>query len=66
MRRRYIAIVILAILFIIIIILFSQTKDYDCRDFKTQKEAQEVFQTSLYDRYDLDRNRNGIACENLP
>ncbi len=43
-------------------------KDYNCRDFTSQKEAQEFFISSggpAWDPYKLDRDKDGIACENL-
>jgi hypothetical protein len=43
---------------------------YNCGDFKTQKEAQEVYDTCNTgenpDRHGLDRDGNGIACQTLP
>jgi hypothetical protein len=45
--------------------------DYNCSDFKTQPEAQSVYNrcTSLgknMDIYGLDGNSNGLVCEALP
>jgi hypothetical protein len=43
---------------------------YNCGDFKTQKEAQEVYDTCHTsenpDRHGLDRDGDGTACQNLP
>lgn len=41
---------------------------YNCSDFKTHAEAQEVFQYcgAGGDIHDLDRDSDGIACESLP
>ncbi|MFM2423809.1 MAG: hypothetical protein RLZZ70_196 [Candidatus Parcubacteria bacterium] len=43
---------------------------YNCSDFKTQGEAQEVFETCKTaenpDRHGLDRDGDGIACQSLP
>ncbi len=43
---------------------------YNCSDFSTQEEAQEVYETcktsEIRDRHGLDRDGNGIACQNLP
>lgn len=43
---------------------------YNCTDFKTQSEAQEVFDTCMTpenrDRHGLDRDGDGIACQSLP
>ncbi len=43
---------------------------YNCSDFKTQGEAQEVFDTcntaDNRDRHGLDRDGDGIACQSLP
>ena len=43
---------------------------YNCTNFKTQPEAQEVYDTCTTpanrDRHGLDRDGNGIACQSLP
>lgn len=39
---------------------------YTCSDFKTQKEAQELYNKYADDPYNLDQNNNKIACEFLP
>ncbi len=43
---------------------------YNCGDFSTQEEAQEVFNTceseENRDRHGLDRDGDGIACQSLP
>lgn len=39
--------------------------DCNCKDFKTQKEAQRVFDAFPGDPHKLDRDKDGIACENL-
>ena len=43
---------------------------YNCDDFDYQVEAQEVYEFCLAqgagDIHDLDRNNDGVACENLP
>lgn len=43
---------------------------YNCGDFKTQPEAQEVYETcntvENRDRHGLDRDGDGIACQSLP
>lgn len=40
--------------------------DCNCSDFSTQAEAQEVFQAFSNDRFKLDRDNDGVACELLP
>lgn len=43
--------------------------DYDCEDFATQSEAQRFFEKyggPREDPYDIDRDNDGIACEDLP
>jgi hypothetical protein len=45
------------------------TEDYDCKDFKTQKEAQKFYSNAGGVRYDtnrLDGDKNGQACQSLP
>ncbi|MEK7462700.1 MAG: excalibur calcium-binding domain-containing protein [Patescibacteria group bacterium] len=43
---------------------------YNCGDFKTQNEAQEVYDTchtsENIDRHGLDKDGDGVACQNLP
>ncbi|MGI0481255.1 excalibur calcium-binding domain-containing protein [Geminocystis sp. CENA526] len=39
--------------------------DCNCKDFSTQEEAQKVFDAFPNDPYKLDRDKDGIACENL-
>ncbi len=36
---------------------------YNCSDFKTQKEAQKIFEQCEKDIHDLDRDDDGVACE---
>jgi len=40
--------------------------DYDCSDFATQAQAQQVLDESTGDPYRLDRDGDGVACESLP
>ena len=40
--------------------------DCDCRDFGTQAEAQKVLNAFSGDPFDLDRDRDKVACEHLP
>lgn len=42
--------------------------EYNCEDFKTWEQAQEVFESAggiENDVHRLDRDGDGIACENL-
>jgi micrococcal nuclease len=39
--------------------------DCNCSDFRSQAEAQRVFDAFAGDRFKLDRDRDGIACESL-
>jgi endonuclease G len=41
-------------------------RDCNCRDFRTQAEAQAVFNSFEGDPFDLDRDGNGQVCESLP
>ena len=36
---------------------------YNCSDFNTQEEAQEIFELCEKDVHDLDRDWDGVACE---
>ena len=43
--------------------------DYDCSDFSTQAEAQAFFEAKggpQKDYHNLDKDRDGVACESLP
>ena len=45
------------------------SKDYNCSDFKTQKQAQKFFKKHGGPKRDpnrLDADHDGIACEALP
>jgi micrococcal nuclease len=43
------------------------SKDYNCSDFRTQKQAQKFFKKHHHARQDrLDADHDGIACEALP
>ena len=49
----------------------AKDADYNCADFKTQPEAQSVYDRCKtlgknMDVYHLDGNHNGIVCESLP
>jgi hypothetical protein len=37
-----------------------------CKDFKTQKEAQETYESDKDCYKNLDRDGDGTACEDLP
>jgi hypothetical protein len=39
---------------------------YDCPDFRYQEDAQRVYDRDPSDPYDLDRDDDGIACEDRP
>ena len=41
---------------------------YNCSDFSTQVEAQSAFEAcgAEADIHNLDRDRDGVACESLP
>lgn len=43
---------------------------YNCKDFKTQSQAQEVYDTCHTsdnpDRHGMDKDGNGVACQDLP
>ncbi len=45
----------------------SATKDNspDCGKFKSQKDAQAAFDADQFANFDLDRNYNGVACEDF-
>src|SRR4051794_9387921 len=39
---------------------------YDCPDFRYQEDAQAIYDQDPSDPYGLDRDKDGIACEDLP
>ncbi|CAA9354990.1 putative nuclease [uncultured Leptolyngbya sp.] len=41
-------------------------RDYDCKDFRTQAEAQKVLKSRPGDPYKLDSDGDGQGCESLP
>ncbi|MBB4944918.1 LPXTG-motif cell wall-anchored protein [Kitasatospora gansuensis] len=44
----------------------AQAQDRDCPEFRTQPEAQAVFNLDRSDPNRLDADKDGIACESLP
>lgn len=40
--------------------------DCNCSDFRTQAEAQRVLEAFPNDRFRLDGDKDGVACESLP
>lgn len=40
--------------------------DCNCKDFKTQSEAQQVLEAFPNDPHRLDSDKDGVACEHLP
>lgn len=40
--------------------------EYNCDDFSTQEEAQDEYDSSLYDDNYLDGDDDGVGCETLP
>lgn len=45
------------------------SRDYDCSNFSTQKEAQTFFESQdgpSSDPHQLDRDKDGVVCETLP
>ena len=36
---------------------------YNCSDFDTQKQAQKIFELCKTDVHDLDKDKDGVACE---
>jgi hypothetical protein len=41
-------------------------KKKNCKDFKTQKEAQKTYESDKKCYKNLDKDNDGIACEDLP
>jgi hypothetical protein len=46
--------------------LKSVKQDYDCIDFQYQEDAQAVLDQDPSDPYNLDPNKDGVACSSLP
>jgi hypothetical protein len=61
-KVTYLTIAIITTLFLSTLI---NKKDYNCKDFSSQKEAQKMFDKYETDIYGLDRDGDGIACESL-
>ncbi|GHF21811.1 hypothetical protein GCM10017786_64900 [Amycolatopsis deserti] len=43
-----------------------EQQDYNCSDFEYQEDAQAILDQDRSDPHDLDRDNDGIACEDLP
>jgi hypothetical protein len=43
----------------------GQLTDYDCADFYTQEQAQRFYESLPGDRFNLDADQDGVACEEL-
>lgn len=41
-------------------------KSKKCKDFKTQEEAQKTYESDKDCYKNLDKDNDGVACENLP
>lgn len=55
-----------ALLFVFVTSAAAQ-RDMDCSDFRTQREAQEFYESQgPGDPHRLDRDNDGVACETLP
>ena len=39
---------------------------YNCDDFRTHREAQRAYEYCGGDIHELDRDKDGLACETLP
>lgn len=68
MGKGKMIVLLLVLLTIIIGTFFINVKktDYNCDDFKTQYKAQQKFNQFYFDKYHLDKDKDGIACESLP
>lgn len=68
MRKRIIIIILLLIIFFLTfrVIVLGRLINYDCKDFKNQREAAKIFNREPTDKYDLDSDHDGIPCESLP
>ncbi len=66
--------IILVAIVLIVVFAFHKKKssiagDKNCTDFKTHAQAQKFYEDNggpAKDPYQLDRDRDGIACETLP
>jgi hypothetical protein len=64
-KQLLITIAILVTIVLFFFIYYLKIRDLNCKDFSTQIEAQRVFLSNTIDRYHLDRDKDGIACEGL-
>lgn len=57
-------------LFCLTLLIFSCSEEpcekKNCKDFKYQKDAQEAFDANPECYKNLDKDNDGVACENLP
>ena len=58
------------LIFMLSVFLFScgsaPCEKKTCKDFKTQKEAQEAYDSDPDCYKNLDKDNDGVACESLP
>lgn len=52
-------------IFLVVMSILINHKDYDCSDFKSQEEAQRMLRKHDKDIYHLDGNSDGVACNAL-
>ncbi len=69
-RRAVVALALAAIAAPVLTAGGTEARDYDCKDFKTQRQAQRFFKkhdgSRHNDPYGLDADHDGKACESLP
>lgn len=67
MKKSYIIIFLTAWLIGLLILTFYDFSrhDYNCSDFKTQKEALKIFVLNKLDIFHLDSDHDGKPCEEL-
>ncbi|HEY3504993.1 MAG TPA: excalibur calcium-binding domain-containing protein [Actinocatenispora sp.] len=64
--RAALAVTTLAVLAVFPVSGVAHAADLDCKDFKYQEDAQKVYDQDPSDPNGLDRDNDGIACEDNP
>lgn len=52
-------------IFLVVMPILIRKADYNCSDFKSQAEAQKMFEKNDTDVYHLDSDQDGVVCESL-
>lgn len=60
------AVAITSFVWLMLLVASAGDGDVDCGDLTYQEDAQQVFDARPGDPYGLDKDKDSVACENLP